>query len=346
MWVLYHIATTYSPKMNWRNLSWCLGLLLVGVSCQKNNRVEVPPVAHLREEVQIVRFGDLLMTSSDSAQLMSKLEEHPVFSEVFLNQVLSSYWGQSGLHRVQHFRSDSLTAQLWSQIDSLAPFSASAKADLELAFALAKHYFPDFQAPTVFTCFSKFEVGSFTIGPEILGIGLDFFLGPNYPYDPILFPEYIARTMTPDHLAGKSVQVLVEAIVGDHWGPSLSDQMLRNGLVLYIKKRLLPYTADTIIHEFTSEELDWVENNERDIWAFFVSEELLHETNRRKIKKLISPSPSVPGMPEQAPGRVGNWVGYRIIESFVRNQNLTPSQLLEERDAEKILAKSRYRPRQ
>ncbi len=152
--------------------------------------------------------------------------------------------------------------------------------------------------------------------------------------------------MNKEHLVSKAVQALVEHYTGDVYGNRLIDYMIRNGKVLYVKEKLLPEADDLIIHEFDENQLDWIIKNEGQIWVYLLDQELLYDINYRKFQKLVSPSPNVPGMPEQAPGRVGNWVGFRIVEAYMeRNPDVTIQQLLNEEDSQKILAESKYKPR-
>ena len=49
-------------------------------------------------------------------------------------------------------------------------------------------------------------------------------------------------------------------------------------------------------------------------------------------------------MPRQAPARVGYFIGYRIVESYMRRYNISIDELFYETDAKKILNKSKYKP--
>ncbi|MDH3652116.1 MAG: hypothetical protein OEQ53_20685, partial [Saprospiraceae bacterium] len=202
--------------------------------------------------------------------------------------------------------------------------------------------------PDIYTCVSGFEVGAFTIGNNLLGIGLEFYLGEEYPkYDPNLFPEYIRRTMNPDHLVAKVIQSLIANYLGETRGTQLLDFMIRNGVELYIKEKLLPNCSPEVIHEFSSEQLAWLGENESQIWAHLLEEELLHSVNYRQFQKLVTPSPNVPNMPNEAPGRVGNWIGYLIVKAYMqRNPNRQLLDLMTFENAQKILAEARYKPRQ
>ena len=183
-----------------------------------------------------------------------------------------------------------------------------------------------------------------------LGIGLDMLLGNDYPYWQLgvqnpAFSQYITRTFTPEHLVKKTIDPLIDGLVDLPRGDRLLDLMIYNGKKLYLLDQLLPHTPDSIKWEYTAAQTEWVKNNEVQMWSHFLKEELLYETTTTKIKKLVDQSPSSPGMPKESPGRTANYMGYRIIEAFMkRKPNVTLEQLIHI-DAQKILDQAKFKPR-
>ena len=219
--------------------------------------------------------------------------------------------------------------------------------DLEQAFKYQKYYLPESTIPFVVSYVSEFGLGSFTYGDSLLGVGLDFFLGSNFPgYDPTYFPDYIKRTMTKEYMVPKMIEAQASNLAGPVHGDRLLDYMIANGKMLYIKSLMLPYLQDSIIMEYNAAHLEWVENNEFETWTHFLKEELLYSTRMDDIQKLIKPSPVAPGgMPQEAPGRIANWMGWQIIKSYMkRNETATLQDLLNEKDSQRILDKAKYKP--
>jgi hypothetical protein len=97
--------------------------------------------------------------------------------------------------------------------------------------------------------------------------------------------------------------------------------------------------------ELPAVQTQWLQENERDIWAFFLSEDLLYSEDWQKIRKYVEYSPSSPGMPPEAPGRTGTWIGWQIVRSYMKNQPETSlTDLLAQKDSQKFLQMSRYKP--
>ncbi len=319
-------------------------LLISAMACQSEEHSR-PDVSASKEELSLVRYEQLLFDAEDTSVLRTAFSEHPLFSEVFLQQVVQPAPKENMLQTARRVAADTLGQQLFEIVHGRYSDFSDKKSQFEDALAYYRHYLPEEPMPEIYTCISTFEVGSFTIGPEVMGIGLDFYLGPDFAYDPQLFPEYISRTMTEEHLVAKSMQALIEQRIPPNGGARFIDHLIRNGKVLYLKEKVLPDCSKEIIHEFSSEQMAWVEGNESQIWAFIISENLLYETEERKFRKMISPSPTVPGMPEDAPGRVGNWVGYRIVKAYCERNGVEPAELLDVGDVQIIMAGSKYKPR-
>ncbi len=281
--------------------------------------------------------------------LQTLTQQYPSFSDVFFYQIIADPRTKEEVTQVvKRFLGDTLVQDLASRVsDRFDDFDAYAEA-FESALKYFKYYFPDKPVPDVYTCITGFEVGAFSIGNDILGVGLEFYLGPDYPhYDPNLFPSYIQQTMDSKYLVAKTMQALIANYLGEPTGTRLIDYMIRNGIELYIKQQILPDENEEIIHEFTAEQMAWLKGNEAQLWAFLLEQELLYSIEYRNFKKLITPSPNVPNMPPEVPGRVGNWVGFQIVSAYMQQHpDVTLKDLLLLEDAQEILAESKYKPRQ
>ena len=202
----------------------------------------------------------------------------------------------------------------------------------------------------VVTYISEYTIGGFLYGDNSIGVGLDFYLGEGYPYqlyNPANpnFSSYLTRTFNKDHLVMKSIKLLVQDLNGSPKGNKLMDYMIHNGKELYLLDHLLPYAADSVKLEFSQKQVDWCEENEANIWAYFISEDLIYSPERNKFRKYIDYSPNSPGMPDGAPGRTANWLGWQIVKAYMRRKpETTLEELIEIKDAQVIMDGSKYKP--
>ena len=344
-----HLKTYSHPKifyallcLIWFNLSSC------------GSEENIPDVSHIKSEVKIQRFEQDLFaidTANVEQGVAALRQKHGTFfDQAFLkiiadlrNPDASAEQLIGGMIKNTSIRKLNDTCQI------VFPAVAEMEEELAQAFQFYQHYFPKGNVPEVYSYISEYSLGAFTLGDSLMGFGWDFFLGEDYPlYDPNYFPAYVRKYMKKDYLVPKLIEALATEKVGEQRGNRMLDYMIHNGKVLYIKDLLLPYKPDSVILEYSRAQTDWVNNNGFEMWKHFRKENLIYSTDFRKFQKLVGQSPiAAPGMPQEAPGRTANWMGWQIIKAYMkRHPNLSVSDLCAIRDPQVILDGSRYKPRQ
>ena len=127
----------------------------------------------------------------------------------------------------------------------------------------------------------------------------------------------------------------------------LLSQMIYRGKQLYLKDVLLPDYSDAEKMGCTPEQIKWCEENEEQLWKYFIENDLLYSTNPQLKSRFIDTAPFSKfyiNIDKESPGRVGVWLGWQIVRSYMKNNNVTLSQLLETKE-EEIFKKSKYKPK-
>jgi uncharacterized protein YjaZ len=63
------------------------------------------------------------------------------------------------------------------------------------------------------------------------------------------------------------------------------------------------------------------------------------------LTSYLNDGPFTAEISQEAPGRIGIWVGWRIVDSYMRHHpEVSIQQLMAESDAQKILEYSYYKP--
>jgi len=107
----------------------------------------------------------------------------------------------------------------------------------------------------------------------------------------------------------------------------------------------VPTIEDTLLFDYTEDEMQWCERYEADIWASMVEQKHLYNTERMVMQKYVGDSPFTYYLGQESPGRAAVYLGYRIIESYVKNNpELKLVDILKQNDAHFILREARYRP--
>lgn len=333
------------------------GLFLIQ-ACKQ--REEIPDVSEVAGTYQLVHFEDLLFNvpEADTLNYLSRLREsYPQFWDIYFQFILPIQDPGEDTVDFEEVASMIVNERMrWLEdtVEVIAPFNTGVQEDLERAFQFYRYYFPERQTPNVYTLISDFSYFPFifpdTNYRDAVGISLEMFLGSEFPYKQYsgnipVFSNYLLRTYNPDHIVKKTMDVIIDDLLGPLQGDRLIDHMIRNGRQMYLLNKFLPFAHDSILTEYSPAQLQWCRDNERNLWAHFLTEDLLYSSETRKFQKFVQHSPGVPGLPEEAPGRTANWVGYRIVEAFMnRNSSATLKELVEMDDAQELLDRSKYKP--
>lgn len=327
---------------------------LLLAACGKDS--SIPDVSDIPVEVKIHRFERALF-ALDTNNMATGLEQlkakYPAFSRVFLYDILKADAEEMGeAAYVKGFVTHPAVRRLYDTCQVVFPDMKAFEPDFRQAFQYLKYYFPDEATPDLTTFVSEYGVGNFIFtDSNSLAIGLDFFLGADYPYqayNPTVesFSFYLTRTFTKEHLVSKTLQPLVQDMLGAPGGMRLLDLMVHNGKNLYVLDKLLPNTPDSIKLEITAQQTQWLLDNEKEMWSYFLKENLFYSNNLQNIRKYVEYSPNSPGMPPEAPGRTANWLGWQIVKAYMtRFPQTTMQELITLKDAQVLLDNSKYKPK-
>ncbi len=332
-------------------LLFCSLLLL---QCQSDKNI--PDISDIQVEVKVRRFEQDLFnldTASQEIPFEAQVEQlranYPDFFVVFESLISNTAVDDSLFAKqLYEFVTHRPIRKLYDTTQILYKNIEQTEQKLTEAFRYFKYYFPDRPVPEVVSYISEYTLGTFTYGDSLLGIGWDFFLGESFSYNYQDFPAYIQKTMDKEYLVAKAIEAVASNLVGERADDRLLDYMISNGKILYIKSLLLPETPDSVLMEWSSKQLDWMENNynERELWIQIINRELLYSKHKTEFDKLIGASPmGTTWMPKTSPGKTANWIGWQIVKAYLeKNPSMTTEELLAIKDAQQILDGSKYRP--
>jgi gliding motility-associated lipoprotein GldB len=237
-------------------------------------------------------------------------------------------------------------------VDSVYPDVDKEDAELTDAFRHIIYYFPQEKLPKIYAYFSGFEAQT-VIGNAYFGIGLDLFLGANSRFYPSLteaYPHYLSRNFNRQNIAPR----VVEGIAREDMFPendsnkTLLSKMIYNGKIMYFMDRVLPDVPDTTKIGYTSTQLKWCHDFESQIWAYFLDQNLLYESDYPKIQKYLTEAPFTPGLGEnnESAPKLAVWTGWQIVRQYMdKHPQITLPELMSNNNAQKILDESKYRPK-
>lgn len=337
----------FSPMI--RNLSQLVILTVLFISCG-DNRLKVD-VSDMESDVKIMRFEQELaayLADTTVHDLAPMRQQYGEFFDMFTHQVLGIPQDNDTMiaMNLRFFLQDPEVAEVMADVDSAYRDVSDIKKEIDSFLRHYQYYYPDKEIPQVVTYVSAFNYAVITTH-ETIGIGLDMFLGKDYVFYPRMgLPKYLSNRFSREYAVASVIRGWYESDydVRDVKKELLS-QMVYQGKLLYYLDAMAPDMADTLKTGYTAEQLQWCEENEAGIWAFFIENKLLFNTSPSEYVKYINEGPTTSGFPKESPGKVGAWIGYRIVQQYMKkNPDITLLELLNEKDATAILEKSGYKP--
>ncbi len=298
--------------------------------------VEIPPV-------EIHRYEKALFTIKlDSLKqgLKSIQSSFPVFLATDLDDTRN-------LIQMHEFIANPLNIELYRDVIAKYPNLEKFDAGFTTAFKRFKYFFPEKDVPVIFTYVSGllYELPVQFITGDMI-IALDMYLGKGLEtYRRISLPLYKIERMNENYLVRDGIYELYYYHFLKKPGKNVLEKMMEEGKHLYFLDAMLPKTPDNIKIGYTENQLLWSKENEKNIWAFMIENELLYSSNSNTLRKFFTDGPFTNGFSQDSPARIGEWLGWQIVRAYMmKNQNVTLEELFAIEDAQEVLAKSGYRP--
>lgn len=321
-------------------------LLLFGCNDKVEEKcVFIPNTKDIFIDLQFESLEDSLPAITSKTQLVNFFSHHTTMRDFMFNR--GAYPDDSVFINQQYakFSNPHLDTLLMA---TKAVFGNGdyLKDELTKAFANIKYYYPDFQTPKIQTVITGLENDLF-VSDSLIIIGLDYYLGAKARYRPNMY-EYMLRRYEKNFIVPSIM--LLYGIDSRYNKTDLSDRtvladMVTYGKAYYFAKHMIPCTPDSVLIGYTGEEIRGARANQDMIWKRLVEDEAFFSTNAKVKERFIGERPKTYEVGDQAPGRIGTWVGWQIVDSYAeKKSDLTLPQIMRQADAKKIFNESGYRP--
>ena len=327
--------------------------LLIGMLYGCRNKHQYIPKNIEPVLVEIVRFDSAQLAvrpdsiEVDIRKLYADYEEFmPIYVEGILRipiedtAYLCEMYAQFLTDTVMGFvQTNALAQNKFANVDSL-------QKALNIGFSRLHYLYPDWDIPQkVYLYVSGFN-SSIMYYEDVMGVGADMYLGSDYPYYNQVVYNYQKHTMSKEFVAGDLLNMYIAYNISYNSKYNrLLEQMIFRGKQMLLLSELLPDIPVWDVIGYTKEQWQWCERYERAIWNRIMSKKDLFKTESMLLNSYMNDGPFTSEISQESPGRLGLWVGWRIVDSYMRNnENVTIQQLISEGDAQKILEQSFYKP--
>lgn len=308
-------------------------LFVLLASCDKKSKIE-KEVENIPVTVKVERF-DKLFYETPVINFNQIKQKYPY---LFPAETPDSVW----VNKMKN----PLNIELYSEVQKKYFNFKKVNDDLDNLFRHIKYYFPKTKIPKVITVISEMDYQNKAIYTDSLVlISLDLYLGTTHKF--YEFPEYLKQNFQENQIIPDIVSSFAATKISNFSDKTLLSQMIYSGKELYLKDVLLPKTNDAEKIGYTQEQITWCQENESYMWRYFMEDKLLYSTDSKLPNRFINVAPFSKFYLEidnETPGRVGTWVGWQIVRSFMNNNDVTLQQVLQ-MDAMELFQKSKYKPK-
>jgi hypothetical protein len=314
---------------------------------------KTPNVSSIKIDIPVVRYDKLIYsidTNDVETGLKKIYQQYPAFTNAFIKQVLQLPMPYSdtsklltGTLRGFLIHTQQLKDSVWDKFTN----DQWAAPTLQ-AFRYVKYYFPQYHMPKLLAFIGDLT-GRELMTQDGLGIGLDYYMGKDFSYYLIpeiqtQIPAYLSKRFSIEYMPVNCMQAVIDDLYPDSsFSKPLIEQMVEKGKRYFILNKFLPKTNDTLKLQYTNAQLQWCYQNEKDIWKFFLDGDLLYSTDP-SINTFVSEGPNTQGMPQESPGNIGLFVGWRIVQKYLEKHPDITIQELMKTTSKSIFNESKYKP--
>ena len=328
-----------------------ISLFIVLSSCQTNNK-EIKLTENIKT-YEVIRLDQVLFKNIEEIHKVY-LNYPELYKNFFTNmiragekeEILKSKLSKETTNKLQLFINDSIISNILKEIDLEFPdfeyYNKEISKGLNRYESLFGISYPKKEIGTFFSLFNA-DVHEFD---SIIWIGLDMYLGPKNKITNLIptesLPQYVKNKMDKKYIVSDVMFGYLMTHNPQYMGDDFLSKLLSYGKTAYLMNLLLPDEDPENKFRYNKSELKWCEENEKYIWQYIIDQEILYEKDFNKISYFFNPGPYTKNFGKDSPAYIGIWLGYRIIQDYAKKTNLNISEILNEKNSQKIL--SSYEP--
>ncbi len=229
------------------------------------------------------------------------------------------------------------------------------KDEITAVLKYYRHYFPKATLPKTATWISMFsneQVSRYIDSKNTpwIAVSLEMFMGDTFRLYKALneFPEFLYAYTRPEQIRVRYAEALGRNVMEKvQVGNRMLDEMIFSGKLLYFIEKMLPDAPDELLMAYSKDELKFCTEEESNIWKHYIKAKVLFDQDFNHFKRYFTEGLHTfgSGVPTDCPPRIGKWSGWQVVRKYMeKNPAVTLEQLLAEKDSDKILRESGYKP--
>ena len=311
-------------------------LILILLSGCSNNPLDVD-ASKVQVNIGFVNL-DSIFVNSDSAQLIKQHHKHlKEINEIYEYELgyclgVGNPSDTAFLRSVRMFLSDPYITRLENRIAEKFPSLENQKKEIVSGFKYLKFHLPSAKLPENIVFMNSFFAANAFSTEKQIGVGLERYLGMKTDVIKELpgqdFPEWMREGMDAQFLSRDVLCSWIMTHCIDEVKGNLADNIVRWGKVLYLTQAAFPESSPATILRYSEADYKWAIDNEYSLWKYLVDQKMLFKIDDLNTTNLLNDGPFTPGLPEKGPDRLGQFLGLRIIEAYMKEKEITIQQLI------------------
>ena len=226
------------------------------------------------------------------------------------------------------------------------PTLKEIELEIERVFSNAINILPDIVVPKKIVTVNGENIGGgMMFKRDTVVLCLDRYLGFDHYVNNSMYngvPEYMMRGWEKEFIVRDIFENWCNIQYDIYEKATFIDHLIYKGKIMYIMSECLEgYEVQNILR-FSEEDMIWSRANEHNIWNEIIITQLLYDSDWQRFVSFFDPSPYTSGMPNDSPGRLGYFIGYQIVSSYMNQRHISPIELMQDIDAQDILLQSKY----
>ena len=170
-----------------------------------------------------------------------------------------------------------------------------------------------------------------TTGDSAVYIVLNHYLGSDHPAY-AGFADYVRDAKEPGRIAPDVAEALMASshpYAGEFEDATLLSHLLYNGALIEGMMQATGISEQEALG-YDDAQMKWLADNQTKIWDEILKRKLLFTVNPSVAERMINPAPHTSILNPESPGRLGRWLGHRIVSAYLKNHpSTTLSHLLD-----------------
>jgi len=322
--------------MTLKSILTLLSVILVAVGCNRNP-LDVD-ASNVKLKIGFINMDSILF-HSNSADLITAHKEFkksmPEIYDYALGYCLhiGDVDDTTFVNSMQLFYADPYIARLEKRIQEKFPSLENQKNEIKSGFKHLKFHIPSGKIPEQVVFMNSFFASNAFSTEKQIGIGLERYLGKQtdviQELPPDQFYEWIRDGMDAEFLTRDALCSWIMTHYVDEVDGNLTENIIRWGKILYLTQAAFPDASAAWIMRYSEEKYQWAMDNEYEIWKYLADQKMLFKIDDRNKMNLLNEGPYTVGLPENGPDRLGQFIGFRMLQKYMEIKKVSVEQLIQ-----------------